>query len=162
MPDDQPDADMVQRRLAAESCIKTHVIAAMGTGLIPSAVLDSAAVAAIEVKMIRDLAQIYDFPVPHRLIAYKLLISVLSGLGMAYVASRMSGLLKGVPLLGVALYVGAFSISGGAAVYAVGKVFQRHYESGGTFLGQEPGAARTHYRESYREGILMVPGLLQS
>ena len=43
MSDDGADADLEQRRLAADSCIKTHVIAAMGTGLIPSAVLDAAA-----------------------------------------------------------------------------------------------------------------------
>ena len=162
MSDDGADADLEQRRLAADSCIKTHVIAAMGTGLIPSVVLDAAAVAVIEVKMIRDLARLYHFPVPRRLVAYKLLISLASGLGMVYVANRMSTILKGVPLLGVALYVGAFSLAGGAAVYAVGKIFQRHYESGGTFLGGEPDVVRAHYRDAYREGMLVLPGLFQS
>ena len=45
MPDDCPDPELERRRLAADSCVKTHVIAAMGTGLIPSALLDAAAAA---------------------------------------------------------------------------------------------------------------------
>ena len=65
------------RERRAELCIRNHVIAAMGCALIPSFIIDVAVVTGIEVKMIRDLAAIYDFPVPRKLVAYKLLLSLI-------------------------------------------------------------------------------------
>ena len=142
----------------AENCIKNHVIAAMGIGLIPSAAVDVVAIAAIEVKMIRDLAHIYSFPVPNKLVAIKILISLIGSIGPVYVSIKMHSALKGVPLVGHAVYVGLLSITGGAAVYAVGKIFQAHYESGGTFLSKDNAYIRDYFKKKYKEGKLVVMG----
>ena len=138
--------------LSAENCIKRHVIAAMGIGLIPSAVLDVAGITAIEVKMIRDLAKIYNFPVPNRLVAVKALISLIGSIGPVYLSTKMHAALKGVPLLGYAVFAGLLSITGGAAVYGVGKIFQKHFESGGIFLNSENLLIRDYFKKQYREG----------
>jgi len=138
--------------LEAENCIKNHVIAAMGIGLIPSALVDVVGITGIEVKMIRDLAGIYKFPVPNKLVAYKVLISLIGSLGPVYFSTRMHAALKGVPLVGDAVYVGLLSITGGAAVYAVGKIFQKHYDSGGTFLSKDNKYIRNYFKEKYAEG----------
>ena len=132
--DDAPVSD--KKKLLADNTIKNYVILAMGTGLIPSALVDIVAITALEVKMIGDLARVYDFPVPHRLVRYKVLIS----------------------LIGHAVYVGMLSITGGAAMYAVGKVFQKHYESGGTFLSSENSVLKNYFQEKYQEGKKMAPG----
>ena len=108
----------------------------MGLGFFPSAMVNTVAVVALEVKMIGDLARIYDFPVPKKLVMYKMLISLISSLGAVYLTVKSRVLFKGVPLLGHAVYVGTMSVAGGAAMYAVGKIFQEHYASGGTFLRQ--------------------------
>lgn len=138
--------------LRADNCIKNHVIAAMGIGLIPSALVDVLAITGIEVKMIRDLARLYRFPVPHQLVAYKVLISLIGSIGPVYFSTRMHSALKGVPLVGHAVYVGLLSVTGGAAVYAVGKIFQKHYESGGTFLSRDNSLIREYFQQKYREG----------
>lgn len=138
--------------LQADNCIKNHVIAAMGIGLIPSSLVNIAGIAGIEVKLIRDLAVIYAFPVPHQLVAYKVLISLIGSIGPVYLSTQMHTALKGVPLIGHAVYVGLLSITGGAAVYAVGKIFQKHYESGGTFLSSENSVLRTWFKKYYAEG----------
>jgi len=62
--------------------------------------------------------------------------------------------LKGVPLLGYAVFAGLLSITGGAAVYGVGKIFQKHFESGGTFLSSDNSLIRDYFKKQYREGKL--------
>jgi uncharacterized protein (DUF697 family) len=145
-------------KLQAENCIKNHVIAAMGIGLIPSALVDVVGITGIEVKMIRDLAAVYKFPVPNKLVAYKVLISLIGSIGPVYFSTRMHAALKGVPLVGHAVYVGLLSLTGGAAVYAVGKIFQKHYESGGTFLSKDNTYIRDYFKEKYAEGKQVVKG----
>jgi uncharacterized protein (DUF697 family) len=148
-------------KLRAENCIKNHVIAAMGIGLFPSALVDMVGVTGIEVKMIRDLANVYSFAVPKKLVAYKVLISLIGSIGPVYVSTRMHAALKGVPLVGHAVYVGILSLTGGAAVYAVGKIFQKHFESGGTFLSKDNKYIRDYFKEKYAEGKQVVKGYVQ-
>lgn len=138
--------------LRAELCIKNHVIMAMGVGLVPSALLDVVGIAGLEVNMIRELARLYHFPTPHRLITYKITLSLLGSIGPVYLSNRMHSVLKGVPLVGYAVYIGMLSITGGAAVYAVGKIFQMHFESGGTFLSKDNSLIRDYFKKKYTEG----------
>lgn len=159
MPDEET-SEFLQRRLKADACIRTHVIAALGFGLIPSAVADIVLVSGVEIKMIRDLAGLYGRSVPHRLVAGKLLLSLIGGVGVIYFSNKMEAVLKGLPLFGHALYYGAFSITGGAAIYAVGRTFQKHYESGETFLESGDDVVRAYFTSKFREGKQFVPSLL--
>ena len=147
-----------EMRLAADNIIKRYVILAMGAGLIPSALVDVVAITILEVKMIGDLAGAYNFPVPHRLVRYKVLISLIASLGSVYLSIRMNAALKDAPLVGYMFSAGMLSITGGAAVYAVGKIFQKHYESGGTFLSSDNSVLRRYFKEKYQEGKKVVPG----
>ena len=153
----EDSAILEKRRLIADNTIKNYVMLAMGAGLIPSPLVDIVAITALEVKMIGDLARVYDFPVPHRLLRYKILISLIGSIGPVYLSIKMHTALKSVPLIGYAVYVGMLSITGGAAMYAVGKIFQRHYESGGTFLSSENSAIKNYFQEKYQEGRKVVP-----
>ncbi|MDX8399012.1 MAG: DUF697 domain-containing protein [Gallionellaceae bacterium] len=148
------------RSLQADNCIKNHVIAAMGVGLIPSFMVEVVGVAGIEVKMIRDLALVYDFPVPLKLVAYKILISVFSSIAPLYIAIQMRSVVKGVPLIGHAAYISLLSVSNGAAVYAVGKIFEKHYASGGTFLGGSKSSVKQYFKDQYEDGKKVVPVLV--
>jgi len=138
--------------LQAENCIKKHVMAAMGIGLLPSALLDVVGITYIEVRMIGKLANIYNFPFPRKLVAIKVLISLIGSIGPVYLAVKLRSSAKGVPLVGYAWHVGLLSATGGAAVYAVGKVFQKHFESGGTFLSKDNSLIRDYFRKKYKEG----------
>lgn len=138
--------------LQAENCIKDHVIAASVIGLIPSVTLDVVGITAIEIRMIRHLAYIYSFPVPHKLVAAKVLISLIGSIGPVYFSVKFHSALKGVPLLGYAVSVGLLSITGGAAVYAVGRIFQKHYQSGGLFLSRDNVQIRDYFRKMFKEG----------
>jgi uncharacterized protein (DUF697 family) len=141
----------MEMHLRAENCIKNHVIAALGIGVIPVPIVDLVGITALELRMIGELASIYHFPFPDRLAVYKVLLSLLGSTGPLFVSRVLQSLLQGVPLLGFAAAVGTLSATGGASVYAVGKVFQKHFESGGTFLGSEDHEIREYYRHKLRE-----------
>lgn len=145
------------KRHAADDCIKNYVLLSMATGLLPSAVVNVVAVTALEVKMIGSLARVYGFPVPNKLLRYELLISLIGSLGSVYVAIKSRQAFKGVPVIGHAIYVGMMSIAGGAAMYAVGKMFQEHFETGGTFLGKDSSVLRAYFKKKYEEGRKVVP-----
>ena len=147
--------------LEADKIIRDHVVVAVGAGLVPSPVVDIVAVTLIEVDMITRLAKAYAFPVPHRLVTYKVLISLIGGIGPAWLGIKLQGLIKGLPLVGHALYVGTLSIFGGASVYAVGKLFQKHFETGGTFLSSENAVIKRYFQEKFEEGKSRVPQLLR-
>jgi uncharacterized protein (DUF697 family) len=153
------DADVRAGRAAADAIIRKYVALAMGAGLVPSALVDVVAITALEVRMIGELARAYRFPVPHRLVRYKILVSLVGSLGSVFLSVRMQAALKDVPLVGYTLFAGMQAITGGAAVYAVGKIFQQHYESGGTFLSSENARLRGFFRERYREGRQVARGL---
>ena len=162
--DMQPPLSVVsQAELAAikaDSIIKSHIIMAMAAGLVPSPFVDMIAVTVIEVNMIAELAQVYGFPVPHRLVYSKILISLVGGIGSVYLAAKYAYLIKTLPLVGHAIYVGALSLSGGISVYAIGKIFQKHFESGGTFLSSDNAVLRNYFKEKQKEGRKLVPAML--
>jgi uncharacterized protein (DUF697 family) len=146
--------------LKADNIIKNHIIGAMGAGLVPFPLVDMVAVALIEVNMIAELAAAYSFPVPQRLVIYKLLISLAGGIGPAYLSIHFQNAVKVLPLVGHAIYVGALSLSGGISVYAVGKIFQKHFESGGTFLSSKNTVLKQFFAEKQAEGRTAVPAMM--
>lgn len=148
------------RDLAAENCIKKYVLFGIGAGLIPAPLVDAVAITALEISMIGDLAAIYEFPVPHRLVSYKVLISLIGSIGPIYLATKVNSAIKAVPFIGHALYFGIMSFTGGASVYAVGKLFQKHFVSGGTFLSGDPTGIRSFFREKFAEGKALAPTLV--
>ncbi len=61
-------------------------------------------------------------------------------------------LMKSVPLVGYALGTVSTSLVSGASAYAVGKIFNRHFAEGGTFLTFDPEGAIEFYAEMRKEG----------
>jgi uncharacterized protein (DUF697 family) len=148
--------------LVADQIIKNHVIVAMATGLIPlPLIFDMVAVTGIEVHMIAALAKAYSFPIPRGHVLGKVLISIAGGIAPGYLSVKFADLLKGLPLAGQAVYLGTLSIAGGAAVYAVGKVFQEHFESGGTFLSLDNSTIRSFFKTKQKEGKALIPMLVK-
>ena len=148
---------LLAQRATANTTIKNYALMALGAGLVPSPLVDSVAITAMEVKMIADLGRIYEFPVPHKLVALKVLISLASSVGMIYLAIKFNSLVKLAPGVGHALHTSVMVVSSGAAVYAVGKIFQEYYESGGFFLDKSDASLRRSFKEKYRDGMEIVP-----
>jgi uncharacterized protein (DUF697 family) len=157
-----PQADWQLERLKADVCIKNHVIAAMGVALVPSFFIEMTGVTGIEVSLIMDLASIYSHPIPNRLIAYKVLLSLIITLGPIYLATRLRSAIKVVPIAGQAAYFGLMSLTNAAAVYAIGQIFRIHFESGGKFLSKDNAMLRNVFKKHYEEGKQKIPALVSA
>lgn len=142
----------LKRAEAANALIRKYAVYGMGCGLIPSPVIDMVAMTAVEVQMIRDLSAAYNFNFPGKLVASKIVLSLLGSITPIYFARRFQNSVKIIPGFGYWLSAGLLAIANGASVYAVGKVFQRHFESGGIFLSAGNAVIRRFFRQSYEDG----------
>lgn len=137
-----------KRRQSADMIIRNHVMWSMGAGFIPVPVVDLFAVAAVQLDMVRQMCKLYD--IDFKETEGKALITTLTGSGLARLGSR--ALVKLIP--GVGSYVGGVSLAilSGASTYALGEVFKKHFETGGTFLDFDPARLKKFYQEKFEKG----------
>jgi uncharacterized protein (DUF697 family) len=127
--------------------INNNVLYASGAGLIPLPLIDFAAILAIQLNMVKLLAEEYGITGSdynkHRV---KSIIGSLVGS-----ISAMS-LIKIIPGLGQLLGGATTAVSGAASTYALGKVFATHFAAGGTILDFNPEKIRKYYQQEYEKG----------
>jgi uncharacterized protein (DUF697 family) len=146
----------VSKEEAAERIIKNNVLWSAGAGVIPVPLLDAAATAAVQIRMLKQLADLYE--VPFREDRIKNVCSgLVAGLGAPVLGSAIGlSALKFVPVLGPLVALLAMPASSAAFTYAVGKVFVQHFASGGTFLDFDPDTVREYFNKQFEEGKLAV------
>jgi uncharacterized protein (DUF697 family) len=150
------EASWPPREELADRIIRENVLWAAGGGLIPVPMLDVLAITVVEVKMLRELAALYEVPFREDQVK-SVLVSLLTGLGApALGAAVSSSVIKFIPVAGPLM--GLFATPGVAAAftYAVGKVFLQHFASGGTFLDFDPKKVREHFASQFEEGKLVA------
>lgn len=127
------DLSTAERHLAASKIIASATTWSAASGLIPIPVLDLAALATVQSKMVCDLSSLYGER-PSNEVARGLVSVLLGTLAPAGLTGAVIGSgIKAMPVAGSIL--GAVTMAGfsGAATYAIGKIFVRHFEQGGTF-----------------------------
>ena len=135
------------RRDEADSIIKNHMIWSMGAGFIPIPIADLFAVSAIQLDMIRQLSKLYE--VDFKQTEGKAIITSLTTSGIARLGARA---VKFIPGVGSILGGITLAVLSGASSYALGEVFTRHFETGGTFLDFDPGRLKKYYDEKFEKG----------
>lgn len=139
------DAPANDRRSRATKVVERFSFWSGVAGLLPIPFVDLAAVAAVQIQMLRLISRVYDVPFSENrgkaLIAglFGTVIPVSTGIGMASVV-------KSIPIAGTAVGALATPALAVAATYAIGMVFIQHFASGGTLLDFEP----PNYREFIR------------
>lgn len=141
------DIKKTNRTESADSIIKNHMIWSMGAGFIPVPLVDLVAVSAIQLDMIRQLAKLYE--IDFKQTEGKAIISALTGTGLARLGARA---VKFIPGVGSILGGVTLAILSGASSYALGEVFKRHFETGGTFLDFDPGRLKKYYDDKFEKG----------
>lgn len=141
----------IDPRLAeAEQLIQRHSMAALGAGLLPLPWLDLAALAALQLNLVRGLAKRYDIDFSAE--AGRSAIAALVGSSFPVsLGANLGSLLKATPV-GWAVGGTGVALMGAASTYAVGKVFVQHFESGSTLLTFDPAQVRAYYRQQLEEG----------
>jgi uncharacterized protein (DUF697 family) len=140
-----------QQELAFKT-VRRYMWWSMGAGLIPIPFVDWAVVSGVQLKMIADLAKIYD--VRFQRDAVKATIGALSGfvLPHALACGLVGTMFKAVPVIGVVAGGTSMSVLCGAYAWALGNVFVQHFESGGTFLNFDPEAVKEYFKVKFEEG----------
>ncbi len=145
--------DKKDKKIVAEldGIIQQHVLSAVGVGLLPVPGLDFAGLIVVQSNMIKEIAGVYE--VPFLKDAVK---NILSSLVAASLFSNavpfLASMVKFIPIVGQAVGGITMSVVCGASTYATGKVFIRHFESGGNLMSFDVEKMKTYYTEMLEEG----------
>lgn len=140
--------------------IHRYTLIAAGVGVVPSPMVNSVGIAVMEIAMIDEMAKNYNFGFPTKQALVKAFLSLVISIGPVYIAMKSRSAVSSIPVVGLLLSAGIYSIAGAISVYAVGKVFQRHFESGGTTLSMDNAFLRKIFKEAYQEGKEKLPGMI--
>lgn len=140
------------RQDKAHQLVRKSMYWALGLGFVPIPLLDLAAVTAVQIKMLKELSDLYEVSFAEDK-AKTAVASLVAGLGSVTLAGLIGGsLFKVVPILGQLVDLLGRPALAGALTLAVGNVFTVHYESGGTLLDLDIDKMREHFRREFESG----------
>ena len=144
----------LNRTNEADRIVRRHVLWSMGAGLIPVPLFDIAAVTAVQIDMLKQLAALYE--VDYSTESGKTFASALTSSTFARIGAS---LVKTVP--GIGSLVGGVSMSAlsGASTYAVGKLAINIFEERGNLFSVDLDSAKQAYTEMLEQGKQFVSNL---
>jgi uncharacterized protein (DUF697 family) len=145
-------------RLKADIVITRHVAVAAGAGLIPVPLVDFAAVTGVQLSMLALICDIYKQPFSKEA-ATSIIASLAGGAIAGGEASSLAvgSRLKFIPVVGTVVSWLVTPAVAAATTYAIGKVFVRHLESGGTLLSFEVKKMKEYMEKALAEAKKLVP-----
>lgn len=135
----------------AKKLVNRYMWYSGGIGLIPVPMVDFVGVTALQIKLVNDLAVMYNLPF-NKEIARAIIATLLAGATTGTLASGTAQFLRSVPVIGGILgftTIGAYAMG---TTYAIGHVFIQHFEAGGTLLTFKPEAMKAYFDELYSSG----------
>ncbi len=152
MPTDQSKKkknNKSERTKHADTVIRNHVIWSMGASfIVPIPIADVFAVSALQLDMIRQLCRVYDKDFSET--QGKAIVTSLTSSTLARAGAR--SLIKLIPGIGTVIGGVTLSIFNGGSTYALGEVFKKHFESGGTILDFDTDRLKKVYKEQFEKG----------
>lgn len=140
----------------ADAIILNNVFWSIGAGVIPLRLLDTAALIAVQIKMLKELGDLYG--VHFRANAVKSSVTaLLAGIGTSALSGGLLssgvayGLLRNAPVFGSLFSLATQPAFATAFTYAVGKTFKRHFASGGTFLSFSAKKAKEEFAAEFTQ-----------
>jgi len=140
--------EKTEREKHADTIVRNHIIWSMGAGLIPVPIVDFFAVSGIQLDMIRQLCKLYDQDFKES--EGKAIITSLTGSGLARMGAK--AMIKFIPGIGSVIGGVTMAVLSGASSYALGEVFKKHFETGGTFLDFDVKRIKKMYNEKFEKG----------
>jgi uncharacterized protein (DUF697 family) len=145
---------MDERMAEAMSIVRRSSAWSAGAGLIPIPLVDIGAIAAVQVKMIKDLAKVYNVEFPDvrvRAVSSGLAGSILPYLLAVGSSGYLLSMAKAIPIVGTVVAIAAMPGFASAATYAVGKVFAQHFAGGGSLLDFDTEAKKEEIAKEFAE-----------
>jgi uncharacterized protein (DUF697 family) len=130
-----------EREELASQLVDRFTLWSGAAGLIPVPIVDLAAVGGVQLQMLRRLSEIYSVPFGEN--RGKSLIASIAGAIIpastaTTTAMTFGSLIKGIPVIGSTIGALTMPVYSACATFVIGKVFQKHFASGGTLLDFNP------------------------
>jgi uncharacterized protein (DUF697 family) len=123
--------DNVARGEKARRIAHSYVGWAVGAGFIPFPLVDVGSLVALQVKMLTEIARVYEVPL-ERERARTLVMSTVGGLAPQGVAlTGIPALLKFIPVVGTLLGIAIMPAAAATSTLALAEIFIRHIETHG-------------------------------
>ncbi|WP_417829194.1 YcjF family protein [Thalassospira sp.] len=142
----------------AKGVVQRNALWAATTGFVPIPVVDSAATVAVQLKMLAELSDVYG--VAFNKSSGKSVIAAMTAcitssvLGRALLGTGIfANIAKVMPVVGSTLSIVTMPGFNAAFTYALGRVFQQHYEAGGTMENFDPDKAAPEFRRNFKDGL---------
>ena len=135
----------------ADRLIKDYAFGSSLTGFIPIPLLDTMSLIGVQRLMLMRLSKLYGVPFSKN-IARAGLTTLMTGIASKAASPLVGSVLKWIPGVGTLIGGMGMAATGGAATYAVGKVFQQHFEKGGTLNDFDPEQAKTALDHALEQG----------
>lgn len=137
----------------AMAIVKRNMLWSAGAGLIPIPMAELVAITAVEIKLIKELTDLYETPF-RKDVAKSAVVALIGSLGTVSVGNMMAyGMLRFVPVIGLPFAFASVSAVAAGVTYAIGKVFTAHFETGGTLLDFDAEKMREHFRAEFAESV---------
>jgi uncharacterized protein (DUF697 family) len=140
------------QQIASEAIVRNYMMWTGAAGIIPVPIVDTAAIAAIQLAMLKKIGEIYkkEFSTTWG----KSVIGSLVG-GYATTSLGMGlglNIVRAIPFIGSLASLIVVPGFAAATTWALGQVFILHFESGGTILDFDPVAVKDHYVALVKKG----------
>lgn len=147
-----PPVTHEERLMSAEALVRRNVLWAFGAGILPVPLFDLVAATAVQIKMIKELSNLYGVTFREDVVKKLLASLITSGVGLGIGLALGASFAKLIPVVGTALGVVATPVTVGALTYATGRVFIMHFEAGGTLLDFDAAGMRAHFKAEFENG----------
>jgi len=137
--------------IKADQLIRKYAFRSSITGFIPIPIVDILGLIGIQQLMLYYLAKLYDIPYS-KARAKTRITGLTSGLTARLASPMLGSALKLIPGVGTVMGGASMAMLGGASTYAVGKVFQKHFEAGGTLEDFDPKMAKDSFKVELEKG----------
>jgi uncharacterized protein (DUF697 family) len=137
-----------EKHVHANKIVIENIYWAVFIGLVPGPLLDYFLISAIQVKMVNELAYVYQVSFSRR--KGRAIISALVGGGISVGGAKLLVALSG----GALVQKFSMALTGGATTYALGQLLIRHFEQGGTLfdLKTDEHAVKEEFNRLLKEG----------
>lgn len=155
------DMTSADKEAWTEKVIRNYAYGSVAVGFVPIPLVDLVALTVLQLKLIKKLSIFYGVPFSQE--KSRNIIASLAGASVPLGLTRgVCSMLKIVPLVGISATVVSMTILSAASTYALGKIFVRHFESGGTFLNFDLAKNKDYYEEEVKKGKAVAEKMKKS
>ena len=145
---------IMNKKEKADKLITDFAYGSSLTGFIPIPIIDTIGLIGVQRMMIYKLSKVYNIPYSKEL-AKVWISTLMTGLTSTAATPVLSSAVKLIP--GIGTYAGGTSMAvlGSSSTYAIGKVFQQHFEKGGTLADFDPERVKEELQQAQKKGAAL-------